>query len=216
MSIDSNMTNQREEQSFHYNSLTIYLHHEVYEPAEDTFLLLESISVIPGQKILEIGSGTGIISLSYASQGAEVICSDINPHAIKIIQRNIQENHSQLKGSIEVRTGNLFDILHKDERFDIIIFNPPYLPTTNEDKKGMSEWYTRSFDGGETGLQVTTRFLKECKRFLKKDGHVYIIISSFSKQENITRLLEEITLKHQVINKLRCDDEILYVYRFTP
>ena len=106
--------------------------------------MLDTIQIKPKKTILEIGAGTGIISLYCANQGAEVVCSDINPYAIKLIKKNIQENKNQLLGSIQVRKGDLFNIIKSNEQFNIIIFNPPYLPTLKEHKRGISPWYAQS------------------------------------------------------------------------
>jgi len=206
---------QSNEKSFHYNSLKINLHYEVYEPSEDTFLLLDSIIVENDQNILEIGAGTGIISLVCAQKGAQVICSDVNPYAIETINKNIKENQKQFKGSIEVRTGDLFEIVEEKETFDIIIFNPPYLPTTKEEKKGISEWYAKSFDGGPMGLTVTIKFLKQLKSYLKKDGKAFFIYSSLSKKEQLEQTLKSLSLKYTIIKQLRCDDEILSIYQIS-
>ena len=200
---------------FHYNSLKINLHYEVYEPSEDTFLLLDSIIVEKDQNVLEIGAGTGIISLVCAQKGAQVLCSDVNPYAIETINKNIKENQKQLKGSIEVRTGDLFEIVIEKETFDIIIFNPPYLPTTKDEKKGISEWYAKSFDGGVTGLTVTIKFLKELKPYLKKDGKAYFIYSSLSKKQKLEQTLKSLSFKYTIIKQLRCDDEILSIYQIS-
>ena len=215
MNIEMASIMQSNKKSFQYKSLKINLHYEVYEPSEDTFLLLDSINVITNQKVLEIGAGTGIISLYCAQKGATVICSDINPYAIEIINKNIQENKKQLNGSIEVRTGDLFEIVIEKETFDIIIFNPPYLPTTKDEKKGISEWYAKSFDGGPTGLTVTIKFLKELKPYLKKDGKAYFIYSSLSKKQQLEQTLKSLSFKYTIIKKLRCDDEILSIYQIS-
>jgi len=89
---------------------------------------LESIQINYDDSVFEIGTGCGLIALECAKLGAKVICSDINPYAIKIVKENYHVNKSKLKGSIDVRYGDLFTVLNKNEIFDIIIFNPPYLP----------------------------------------------------------------------------------------
>jgi len=215
MNIEMASIMQTNKKSFQYNSLKINLHYEVYEPSEDTFLLLDSINVKTNQKVLEIGAGTGIISLYCAQKGATVICSDINPYATKIINKNKQENQKQLKGSIEVRTGDLFEIVQEKETFDIIIFNPPYLPTTKDEKKGISELYSKSFDGGPTGLMVTINFLKQLKPYLKKDGKAYFIYSSLSKKQQLEQTFKSLSFKYSIIKQLRCDDEILSIYQIS-
>ncbi|MCK4995751.1 MAG: hypothetical protein KAR55_02585, partial [Thermoplasmatales archaeon] len=62
--------------SFHYKSLLIETHSEVYDPAEDTYLLLDAIDIKKNDSVLEIGTGCGIIALECARIGANVICTD--------------------------------------------------------------------------------------------------------------------------------------------
>ncbi len=142
---------------FHYNGLTLELHPEVYDPAEDTFLLLESIKINPGDSVFEIGTGCGLIALACACQSTRVVCSDINPFAVQLTRRNIERNRHLLKGDIEIRQGDLFSVLKSDERFTMVLFNPPYLPTKKSEKIG--GWFDKATDGGPTGLRQTKRFL---------------------------------------------------------
>ena len=204
-----------ETKRFHYRSMTIHLHPQVYEPAEDTFLLLESIQIKKNQKIFEIGSGTGIIALSCAQQGANVICSDINPYAIALIKKNIDENIKKLKGLIEVRKGNLYEPVKNNERFDIIIFNPPYLPTTKEQLIGGDGWYDKALDGGKTGLKITKPFLRELRFHLTNNGVAYFIYSSLSDKTLLTTIFDKESLQATTINTLRCDDELLEVIKIS-
>lgn len=201
------------ERYFHFKSLKIFLHSEVYEPAEDTFLMLDTIQIKSDQSVLEIGSGTGIISLFCAQQGAHVICTDINPCAIELINKNIKENKNGIDGTIKVRKGNLFDPIKSEENFDIIIFNPPYLPTTPDQKIG--GWYDKSLNGGKTGLDVTIPFLKEVNNYVTPKGCVYFIFSSFSDKTLLENTIEKLSHKVSTINSLRCDDEILYVMKIS-
>ena len=200
---------------FHFKQLKIFLHPEVYEPSEDTFLMLDTILVDPKKTILEIGAGTGIISLYSANQGANVVCSDINPYAIKLITKNIQENKNQLLGSIQVRKGDLFNIIESNEQFDIILFNPPYLPTLKEHIRGISPWYAQSFDGGPSGHLVIKRFLTKINKYLKIQGFAYFISSNISNIEELNQILNNLPLKNTIIKQLRCDEEILSVHQIT-
>jgi release factor glutamine methyltransferase len=201
--------------SFHFQNMRIFTHPEVYEPAEDTFLFIETLDVDACQEVLEIGAGTGIISLYCAQYGADVICTDINPHAVALIKRNILENKSQIKGSIEVRKGNLFDIIKDDEKFDMVLFNPPYLPTTPGQKQEISQWYARSFDGGNSGLKITKRFIFQVRPYLKEQGKAIFIASSFSKKDKLTKIIDRSSLIHQELRHLRCDEEILTVHQLS-
>ena len=146
------MTLQDQPIGFHYKNLYINLDTNVYNPAEDTFLLLDSLKYTSKDKILEIGTGCGIIALSCATKGANVIATDINPIALKLTSQNIKQNHHLLKGTIHLLRGNLFDMLKHNQYFDIIIFNPPYLPTTTKER--LKGGINAAYDGGHTGTSI--------------------------------------------------------------
>lgn len=199
---------------FHYKDLAIELHHEVYDPAEDSFLLLESITIDPKDTILELGTGCGLLALACAYQGAQVVCTDINPYAIQLTNRNIERNRHLLKGDIEIRQGDLFSVLKNNECFTVILFNPPYLPTKKNEKVG--GWSDRATDGGSTGLAVIKRFLHELHRHLHSNGCAYFIFSSLSKRSTLEQYLKNERLSAKVVARHRCDGEDLDVYQVTP
>jgi len=201
---------------FHFNDLTIMLHPSVYNPAEDTFLLLESIALSPGTKVLELGTGCGIIAVYCAQQGCHVTCTDINPHALELTYKNIQLNNHLLKGKINVRQGDLFEPLRNNEQFECIIFNPPYLPTTCQETTD-DYWFDVAVDGGTTGLSVTRRFLKDISPYLSQEGSGYFVFSTLSDQDRLHSYFTHYLLKYEQCAKQRFNNEELIIYRiFLP
>jgi release factor glutamine methyltransferase len=198
--------------TFQYNGLTIELHPEVYEPAEDTFQLLEAASVKKGDKILEIGTGCGLISLDCARSGAQVVCTDINPYAVKLALRNCVRNRSMLMGSMEVRLGDLFSAVKTNEVFDIVIFNPPYLPTCPEEKIGGTGWFDVATDGGVDGLTATKRFIDGIHKHLHKHGHAYFVFSSLADRTKLDTYLSDARLHGKIVLSRWFDDEQIDIY----
>jgi len=196
-----------------YNDLKIKLHPEVYEPAEDTYLLVDSFDIKKDEKILEIGTGTGLIALNCAKKGANVICTDINPYSLEITNKNIEINKNIIKGSIEVIYSDLFSNIKNKEIFDIIIFNPPYLPTSKDEIVGGSGWFDKAVDGGKTGLNVTKRFIEEINGHLKKDGSVFLIYSSLSDRNNLEKIIRDNVFSYDIVNKCFFETEKIFVYR---
>jgi release factor glutamine methyltransferase len=197
---------------FHYKELVIELHPEVYEPAEDTFLLLEAIGVKKDQYVLEIGTGCGLIALECARVGANVVCSDINPFAIDLVKRNYKKNKHLIKGSFEVRKGDLFSVIKENEKFDIIIFNPPYLPTKVDELVGGLGWFDIATDGGLSGLKVTKKFIEEISKYLSKEGKGYFVFSSLSDRKKLSLYLTKARLKADLVLSRCFNDERLDVY----
>ena len=198
------------DKTFHFNGLEIDLHPKVYDPAEDTFLLLESIQTNPEEVVLEIGTGCGLIALESSRRNAHVICTDINPFAVKLTKRNIKKNQHILLGHIEVRKGSLFSVIKPGEVFDVILFNPPYLPTSEKEK--VDRWFDAATDGGKDGLAVTKRFLKDVQKYLSSNGCAYFVFSSLSDRSKLEEYLKKETLRYEIVLSHRFHDEYLDIY----
>jgi release factor glutamine methyltransferase len=212
ISLQKNLKNNHLDKTFHFKELTIEIHPDVYDPAEDTFQLLEAIEVNKRDTVFEIGTGCGIIALECARIGAKVICSDINPNAIKNAKYNYMTNKPSLKGSIDIRYGDLFSVLNKNERFDVIIFNPPYLPTSIKERLGKSGWFDIATDGGFDGLKLTTRFINSLNKHLKKTGRAYFVFSSLSDRKKLNSYFRKVGLKAEIIISRSFDNEKIDIY----
>jgi release factor glutamine methyltransferase len=199
---------------FHYHDLVIETHPEVYDPAEDSFLLLEALHIDSNDTILELGTGCGLIALGCAQRRSHVVCTDINPFAVQLTRRNIERNLHLLKGSIEIRQGNLFSVLHEKELFNVIIFNPPYLPTIKQEKVG--GWFDIATDGGQDGLRVTKRFIQGLKEYLLKNGRAYFIFSSLSNRLALELYLKNKRFSSLIVARRMFDSEELDVYCIAP
>ena len=107
---------------------------QVYQPEADTFLLLAAAQaeVRPGDRVLEVGTGSGCIAAALA-RDCEIVATDINPHAVFCARQ---------KG-IDVVRSDLFSGIRGT--FDLIIFNPPYLPTQPGER--IDDWLESALDG---------------------------------------------------------------------
>jgi len=162
-----------------FGTLRLSVAPTVYEPAEDSFLLATYASgIIGGKRILEIGCGTGIVSLSAALvNGANsVLAVDINPEAVECAKRNATANGIK---NCSFRQGNLFTSIPDTEKFDFILFNPPYLPTTREEKLKL-ESENAAYDGEESGLETFSQFAESVSEHLAPGGKVAVIATSLS------------------------------------
>jgi release factor glutamine methyltransferase len=158
-----------------FGTLRLQILHTVYQPSEDSFLLATYASSLSG-KILEIGCGSGIASLSAARASPEnsVLGLDINPSAVECAQANALANGLP---NCKFILSDLFTSVPKGEKFDFILFNPPYLPTTREEKLAL-EAENAAYDGGENGLEVFFRFMANVRPYLAKGGKVAVIATS--------------------------------------
>ena len=139
----------------------------VYRPAEDTYLLMEH--AVCGRNVLEMGAGSGIISVNLALCGHLVTAVDISQDAIDLIGHNAKINNVR----IEIIKSDLFQNVRG--KYDTLLFNPPYLPVENE---------SQQWAGGRDGFDVTGRFLESAVKFLNHDGNIYIILSDLTDIES--------------------------------
>jgi release factor glutamine methyltransferase len=200
------------QKSFNFNNIEIKLHPNVYDPAEDSFQMIESIKININDKVFEIGTGCGLIALFCANLGSKVICSDINPYSVKLVKQNYEDNKSKLKGSLEVRYGDLFSVLKKNEKFDAIIFNPPYLPIIEKDFLSKQDWIDIATNGGIDGLKLIKRYVLNVSKYLKKNGHAYFIFSSLCDRDKLNIYLNKSGLKSCIVSSGKFDDEKIDVY----
>lgn len=167
-----------------YKDLKLEVPEEVYKSAEDTFLAAENLKVSEEEKVLELGTGCGLLALVAAKQGARVVATDINTEAVEIAEKNARKH--DISEKIDFRKGNLFEPVEGEE-FNVIIFNPPYLPVS-EAERTESE-LERAWDGGSDGRELIDRFLDEVRNHLKSGGRIYLVQSSLSGiDETINRL----------------------------
>ena len=158
----------------------------VYIPAEDSYLLADNLLIEEGQSVLEIGTGSGIVAM-YASRVTDKITvTDINFDACQLAEKNFQENGIE---NIEILFGNLFEPV-KDRKFDVILFNTPYLPTENDDV--IDDTINYAFDGGLNGRKVIDVFLNEVGNHLNDGGIVQLIQSSLSGNEETLEKLDRL------------------------
>ena len=158
----------------------------VYVPAEDSYLLADNLEIKKGQSVLEIGTGSGIVAM-YASRLTDAITvTDINFDACELARKNFTENGIE---NIEILWGNLFEVV-ENRKFDVILFNTPYLPT--EDDEVLDNTINYAFDGGLNGRKVIDLFLNEVGNHLNDGGIVQMIQSSLSGNDETLARLDEL------------------------
>jgi release factor glutamine methyltransferase len=126
----------------------------VYDPSDDTWLLIEALDVRQGDRFLEVGCGAGLVAIAAARFGARVTAIDRNPHALRLARDNARRNQ------VSIRLAQT-DLLRgvRPEKFETIAFNPPYLPTHEHER--LPGEINRAFDGGPTGRDVTIDFVAQ-------------------------------------------------------
>jgi release factor glutamine methyltransferase len=165
--------------------------HDVYEPAADTELLVKAIRLREGDKVLEIGTGTGLVAIHCAKLGGRVIATDVCEEALALARDNVAANRVE----VDLRDGDMFEPV--EGVFDVVIFNPPYLPTAPEDLTDSP--LDRALDGGPDGTEVTLRFLEGLPGHLAEGGRAYLVVSSLQDMPKLERALLERGLASRVM-----------------
>ena len=158
------------------------MHSSIYPPREDSYLLQKNIKKYAKGKVLEIGTGSGILAITAAKKARTVLAVDINPEAIK----HCTTTH-KIK-NIKFKESNIFSNIKW--RFDTIIFNPPYLPNDNKIKD-------IALDGGKKGYELTERFLIQAANYLNEKGVILLLFSSLTNKDKIDTILDRALLKFQ-------------------
>lgn len=152
----------------------------VYVPREDSFLLADAVEKYAFGKVLDIGTGTGILGIIAARKGCEVTFADIDDGAIRCAKANAKAN---LVGGDFVISDMFSNI---DGLFNTIIFNPPYLDSEALEKLKCRDL---ALDGGEGGRELIDLFLSQYKNHLLKKNIVLLLESSLNGYENDVRAL---------------------------
>jgi len=157
----------------------------IYETNEDSFFLSKQVKkYAKNKKVLDIGTGSGIQAETAKEAGAKsVLATDIDKKSI---------DFSKEKG-LNIIKSDLFEKING--KFDLIIFNPPYLPLDeredNESRKATT--------GGKNGDEIILRFIKKLPKHLNLNGSALILLSSFTPRKRILQELEKLKLKKKIV-----------------
>ena len=142
-----------------------------------------------GEAVLEIGTGTGALAILAAEKSKSVIATDISEDAIGCARENIRINNLECK--IELRLGNLFTPIQRDEKFDVVIFNPPFLngtPSIN-----LEHSY---FDQDYVTLEL---FFKGIGTHLSPIGKIYLCFGSVGDVSYLNYLITTNGFKYALV-----------------
>lgn len=192
----------------------------MYSPQEDSYLLSEILSDylkttkfltnvrnfgsrkskdFLGQenrkiKILDMGSGSGIQALACIKLGFKnLVCADIDKQSLEQLK----------KQKLKAVKSNLFEKIKS--KFDLIIFNPPYLAKNKFDKQ-------KDTSGGKHGDETILAFLQQAKKHLNNQGKIILLISSLTPKQKINKLLIKLKYKKETIATKKIFFELLEIW----
>jgi release factor glutamine methyltransferase len=175
----------------------------VYPPQEDSFLLEKAIleENLVNKKCLDLGTGSGIQSRAMFKKGSRnIFAVDINYKALY----SSQKNNSDIISSIRFAESDLFSSI-KNEKFDFIAFNPPYVPSSS------IKW--KDLDGGKKGRETIDRFLNELPNQVVNGSIVLLLVSSLNNPDEIIQIFEEKGFLVKIISSKKFFFEEIFVLR---
>lgn len=196
-------------QTFDYLGLTLHVPPEVMPITPVSELLGRAVlaEVRAGDRVLDMGTGSGVNAILAASTATEVVAVDINPRAVDAARQNAARNG--VAGRVDVRHGDVFSTL--DGQFDLIVFDPPFRwfrPRTLLEMASTDENY-----------RALTRFVRDAGRYLRANGRMLMFFGTSGDLGYLHRLLADEgftaeTLAHAdtVKDGMRVD---YYTYRVT-
>ncbi|MEM0024012.1 MAG: methyltransferase [Thermofilaceae archaeon] len=143
---------------------------DAYEPAEDTFFLAKGVNCLTPSVGLaaEIGCGKGLVTEALAAYAIEVVATDVDYASAQATWRRAKSR--KLGHAVHVICCDRLEAVRVGEVFDLVAFNPPYLP-----EEGDCRWA-----GGPTGIEVPLAFASSALMHLKKVGVIVFLLSSLS------------------------------------
>ncbi len=163
------------------------------------------------KKILDVGTGTGIISIFLRLIAMQIpnfnpliYGSDILENSLKCAKLNAKRN--KIYKQINLIHSDLFKSFPKklENSFNIIIFNPPYLPSSSLIKENQNKQYIDySWDGGPKGYELLIDFLSNAKFFLdlKEEHYIYYISSSRTNLSKLNKKIVNLGYKNRIVKK---------------
>jgi release factor glutamine methyltransferase len=180
---------------------TISVDDGVYAPQEDSYLLcseIASLGVLPGARVLDLCTGSGIAAIEAARAGArEVFAYDISEQAVECASANARANDTD----VNVCLGTLTDA-HRHGPFDVVVSNPPYVPSPNE-PAGMG--LHRAWDAGDRGRTVLDLLCASLSDLLAPGGIAVFVQSEFADVDESVRQLRRNGLDADVVRRETID-----------
>jgi release factor glutamine methyltransferase len=195
-----------------FMGLEIETNQGVFIPRQETEILVSEvknwIEKLPYKEIViyDIGTGTGAISLSLANffENVRIYASDISDLALDCVRKNCTKLN--MEGRISFLSGNLFEPYNKMGKANVIVSNPPYIPTEEIEtlpavvRKEPQE----AIDGGKDGLHFIGEIIKEAKNYLVPNGLLALEIGiNQSKQVENLFAMENAYEEIRIIPDLR-------------
>jgi release factor glutamine methyltransferase len=193
----------REERVYSYKGMQLLVPTEVFHPgiyfSTPIFIDFLEKENFQGKQVLDIGTGSGMIAIFAAQNGAIATAIDINPKAVEITCRNAASNQV----SVTVLESNLFEKLPA-QKFDYLLINPPYYP---KKPQNLTE---NAFFAGDN-LEYFENLFSGMQPYLAIEAKVWMILSEDCDLEKISEIAQKNNFSIVKIHQQRKWGEELFV-----
>ncbi len=187
------------------NNMEIHVWDGVYPPSDDTFLIMDHVDLTGRERVLDVGTGTGILAIFAALKGCHVVAVDVSKKAIANARLNAKINN--VVDLIDFVCCDLMTPFRSTCNFDVVMMNPPYLPSYGHPKVNSHLW-----SGGKSGIELTMRAISQLSGVLKRGGRFYFVTSTLSKYQVLLSRLSSLSfIVHIKAKKRFWFEEILLV-----
>jgi release factor glutamine methyltransferase len=162
---------------------------------------------LAGKTVADVGTGSGILALAAAREGATVVALDINPKAVKAATDNSRANG--LGDRVTAIRSDLMSSLSPDPLFDVIISNPPFFSGEPRDIAD------RAWVAGPEYRDITSLF-EQARQRLKPSGTMYVLLSSDSDLHFLGKLIAKAGFRARIATSFSIMIESLIIYELTP
>jgi protein-L-isoaspartate O-methyltransferase len=166
---------------------TLLLAPGVFAPTHTSREVAEGLTINPGETVIDVGSGSGVLSFVAARLGARrVFGTEINPQAVDLSRRNARL--LGLDQAVDFRQGSLFGPL-PGIRADVVIGDVSGIP---DEIAAASDWFPGGYGGGPTGAEVPVAMLEEAREHLAPGGRLYLPTGSIQDEGAVLRAARRI------------------------
>jgi release factor glutamine methyltransferase len=198
----------KKERKFRYKSIRAVVLPGVFFPhfTFSTRFLLSFVETkdLEGASFLELGCGTGVISVLAAQKGADVLASDLNPQAIKNAERNATDNQVLIKTQLS----DLFQSIPA-QQFDYIVINPPYYP-----KEPANDAERAWFCGDD--FDYFKRLFSTMSAYLIESSQVFMVLSEDCDLTSVQRIARSNGFTFVKVLEKKIRGEWNYIFQIIP
>ncbi len=178
----------------------------VFPPYDDSICLLENMKIQAGEEVLDVGSGSGVLSVFAAKRAAShVVALDVNPDAVRNTTLNAWRHG--VAPRIEARESDLFASIAPHEKFDVVLANLPFRNKDADDLTSLSIW--------DTSFMTHQRFFSSVRGVMMPQGRLYMVHPSFGELDMFRQLAKRAGFSARLLdahNMADAENRIYYVF----